>query len=135
MNINIFYKCSFMVIIWGRLWCLCNCCCTLLLTYICWIVFPSCHPFFIHVHVCIYQLPGIPVILQIWNRKKFWLFSVILKRSDSLLEYSFYVSYVKPLLPELPPGWSLCYIAFIHWPLFYCCWYMYLALTTIMKGQ
>ena len=35
------------------------------------------------------------IILQIWNREKFWLFSVILKRSDSLLEY------VKQLLSEL----------------------------------
>ena len=39
------------------------------------------------------------IILQIWNREKFWPFSIILKRSDSLLEYSFYISYVKPTSP------------------------------------
>ena len=32
------------------------------------------------------------------------LFSVNLKRSDSLFVYSFYISYVKPLLPELEKG-------------------------------
>ena len=48
--------------------------------------------------------PG--VILQIWNREKFWPFAVILKRSESLLEYSFYISYEKPLLPELGKGRS-----------------------------
>ena len=63
------------------------------------------------------------VLLQISNREKFWPFSVILKRSVSLLEYSFYIFYVKPLLrvgkrekwdshgrsllPRLPPGWRL----------------------------
>ena len=46
------------------------------------------------------------VILQIWNREKFWLCSVILKRSDSLLEYCFYISYVKQLLPEHENGRS-----------------------------
>ena len=45
------------------------------------------------------------VILQILNREKFWLFSVILKRI--LLEYSFYRSYVKPPLPELKKGRSV----------------------------
>ena len=47
------------------------------------------------------------VILQIWNREKFWLFSVILKRSYSLLKNSFYIFYVKRLLPELEKGRSL----------------------------
>ena len=35
------------------------------------------------------------IILQIWNKDKFWPFSV-----------SFYISYVKPHLPELEKGWS-----------------------------
>ena len=40
------------------------------------------------------------------HREKFWPFSVILKRSDILLEFSFYISYVKPLIPELEKGRS-----------------------------
>ena len=67
------------------------------------------------------------IILQIWNTEKFWLFSEILMRSDSLLKYSFCISYVLslkkgevdsfgwPLLPHLPSGWFLtrtCYRVF-----------------------
>ena len=44
------------------------------------------------------------IILQIWNSKKFWPFSIILKRSGSLLEYSFYISYFKLFLSELKKG-------------------------------
>ena len=64
------------------------------------------------------MLPGI--ILQIWNREKFWPFSVVLKRSDSLHKYSFYPTtsprawkrekwdnFGRPLLPCLPLEWSL----------------------------
>ena len=40
------------------------------------------------------------------NREMFSAFSVILKRSDSLLEYSFDISYVKPHFPELEKGRS-----------------------------
>ena len=40
------------------------------------------------------------------KRQKFLPFSVILKRSDSLLEYYFYISYVKLLVFELEKGRS-----------------------------
>ena len=44
--------------------------------------------------------PFAGIILQIWNREKPWLFSIIFKRSDSLFEHSFYILYV----PELEKG-------------------------------
>ena len=88
------------------------------------------------------------VILQIWKREKFWLYSVILKKSDSLLEYSFYIilcktttpwawkrekwdSFWRQLLPCLPPGWPLQMILLVNLKFFttlfpklkWCWWY------------